>query len=186
MPHQSRLPFVPYQDAFEGFSNIRKEMNGYINNNELDKVKEMISLLKLAAANEHAVSMDVLAYYYKSGIKGALPENYNRYLEWELIAAARGNEFAIEKLQFLLGFAYEQIMGSDDYREIRNKNDIYEANALYVLGKNICKIVVRKLKLYPVDLIEATDDEEVYTQEDFVNFRKLIDETMPDVIKSLK
>ena len=77
-------------------------------------------------------------------------------------------------------------MASDDYREIRNKNDIDETNALYVLGKNICKIVVRKLKLYPVDLIEATDDEEIYTQEDFVNFRKLIDETLPDIINSLK
>jgi hypothetical protein len=184
---QSRPVFVPYQDALEGFTNIRKEMNGYVADGEIDKAKEMFSLLKVYAANEHAVSMDVLAYYYKSGIEKVVPENYNRYLEWELLAAARGNEFAIEKLQFIIGFACEQIMESDDYREIAYKNDINEENALYILGKNICKVIVKKhLHLFPSDLATASDIEEKYSQEDNISFRKLIEKALPDVIAAMK
>lgn len=182
----ARKAFIDYQDALEGFTNIRKEMNGYIADGETDKVKQMFNALKYSAALEEPISMDVLAYYYKSGIEGVIPENYMNYVKWELIAAARGNELAIEKLQFLIGYACEIIMADEQFDLISFKNDIDDDNVLYVLGKNLCKIIVRYLKAYPVDLVQEEDKAVPYTQEAFINLRKMIDDAIPKTIEFLK
>lgn len=178
--------FINYQDALDSFTKIRKEMNGYIENEEYDKATEMFKLLKVYAANEESVAMDVLAYYYKTGIKNVVPENYTKYIQWEIVAAARGNEFAIEKIQFLIGYACDLIMDNENYEVIEYKNDIDEYNALYVIGKNLTKVIARNMKLFPVDLAQEEDIKKPYTQEDFVNLRKIIDDAIPKTIEIMK
>lgn len=187
MARITRPAYTDYQEALDNFSNIRKEMNDYIANDDVEKIKIMFDGLKYYAANEESVAMDVLAYYYKSGIKGVVPENYLRYIEWEILSASRGNELAIEKLQFLIGYACDTIMEDNEFDLIEYKNDIDDSNVLYVLGKNLCKILAREfLKAFPVDLVQLPDEASPYTQEAFVNLRKMIDEAIPKTIAFLK
>ena len=103
----------------------------------------------------------------------------------EILAAARGNEFAIEKLQFLFNTAFDAILNDENYDEICYKNDIDDTNELYKLGKNICKMLVRELSLFPVDLAGAKDETVKYTQEKFIYYRKKIDEIVEPTIKFL-
>ena len=182
----AREPYVDYQECLDGFTRIRKEMNELINEGNKILLEKSIDSLKMYAANEESSAMDVLAYYYKSGIEGVLPENYQRYIYWEILAASRGNELAIEKLQFLIGYACDIIMEHENYDLIEYKNDIEEDNVLYVLGKNICKVLAKELKIFPVDLIMLEDNHKPYTQEDFVVLRKTLDDCMPKIISFLK
>lgn len=185
MPRQTRPPFVDYQECFDGFTRIRKEMNDLINAEDYSMVKKSFDALKAYAANEETIAMDLLAYYYKSGIENVVPENYQRFIQWEIVAASRGNEFAIEKIQFLIGYACDIIMEHENYDLIEYRNDIDDENVLYVLGKAICKVLVKKLNLFPVDLIELEDNARPYTQEDFVVFRQVLDDALPEIISSL-
>ncbi|MBO5394646.1 MAG: hypothetical protein J6A28_01925 [Clostridia bacterium] len=180
-----RKAFTYYSDAFDGFTELRKELNGYL---ESDPEEFLIKFeeLKQKAFYSDVIAMDVLAYYYKSGAGDVLPENYMRYINWEFLAAARGNTFAIEKLQFLIGQACDQIIDSEHYSTIEYKNDIDDYNMLYVLGKNLCKIIVKELKAFPIDLIELEDDYKPYTKEDFINLRKIIDAAVPKTIDFMK
>ncbi len=183
----SREPFVEYHEALDGFAKIRKEMNDLINAEKLTDAKELFDTLKFYAAGQESVAMDLLAYYYKSGVKGVVPENYSRYIQWEVLAAARGNELAIEKLQFLIGYACDAIMDDEQYDLIEYKNDIDDVNVLYVLGKNLCKVLARDyLKINPLDLAQQEDELKPYTKEDFIVLRKMIDEAIPQTIKIMK
>lgn len=180
-----RPEYIDYQIALDGFTKIRAELNDYIENDP-EKFTQRFKEIKNNAFEGDTIAMDALAYYYKSGVPNLLPENYERYLKWELIAAARGNEFAIEKLQFMLNYAYNAIMDCDDYDTIVYKNDIEDYNTMYVLGKAICKILVRELEYFPIDIVKEPDDYKPYTQEAFILFRKKVDEIIPKTIDFLK
>lgn len=182
---RKRPAFYDYQEALSEFTKTRKELNEYIENDP-DKFKTKFKELKENAKREDVVAMDILAYYYKSGVPKLLPENYDYYLKWEIVAAARGNELAIEKLQFLLGYAITAIMECDDYETIAYKNDIEDFNAVYVIGKAICKMMARELRIYPVDLVELEDVAKPYTQEVFIVFRKNVDDIIPKTIEFMK
>ena len=180
-----RPAFYNYREALAEFTKIRKQLNEYIEN-EPAKFSEMFNELKEKAAKEDVVAMDVLAYYYKTGVPNILPENYDKYLKWEIVASARGNELAIEKLQFLLGYAYTTIMNCEDYDTIVYKNDIDDYNTIYVIGKAICKMLARVLKIYPVDLAKEEDIKKPYSQEAFIVFRKNVDDIIPKTIEFMK
>lgn len=189
MARLKRRPFVPYKEAFDGFVELRKAFNDLAEKDK-EEFLEQFEQLKIAAANENVIAMDVLAYYYKSGVSNdqgnILSENYMRYITWELIAAARGNELAIEKLQFLIGYACDTIIECEDFNTISYKNDIDDSNLLYVLGKAVAKILVKELKYYPVDVYKLEDESAPFKQEYFVNLRHNIDSVIPKTIEFLK
>lgn len=181
-----RKAYTYYDEALDGFTEKRRDLNRLIDENP-DEFLIKFEELKQQALYGDVIAMDVLAYYYKSGAENVVPENYMRYISWEFLAAARGNTLAIEKLQFLIGHACEQILNSEHYSTIEYKNDIDEYNMLYVLGKNLCKIIVKHfLKAYPVDLVAMQDEHKPYTKEDFINLRKFIDEAVPKTIDFMK
>ena len=181
-----RPEFVDYQEALDTFTEWRKELNTCIET-QPQSFQSMFDAVKFMALSENAIAMDVLAYYYKTGVPNLLPEDYMKYIKWELIAAARGNQLAIEKVQFLIGYACDASIESEDYEVIKYKNDIDDYNVLYVLGKALAKILVRDyLKAFPVDLYNENDDYRPYKQEDFVNLRKMIDSAIPKTIEFLK
>ena len=183
-----RIRYQAYTEYFESldrFTSYRKKLNDYINNNQKKFLPEF-NEIKEKAGKGDVVCMDVLAYYYKTGVAGLLPENYNRYLEWEILSAARGNELAIEKLQFLLVYAYSQIIQCEDYNVIVYKNDINDSNVIHVVGKAICKMLVKEMNLFPAELAKEKDEKAPYTREAFILFRKTVDENMPKTINYLK
>ena len=160
-------------------------MNEIISSEDYDEFEKQLKFFKLRAGQGNPIYMDLLAYYYKTGVNDLLGENYDRYMSWEILAASRGNEFAIEKLQFLFNTAFDTILSDEKYDEICYKNDIDDTNELYKLGKNICKMLVRELSLFPVDLAGAKDETVKYTQEKFIYYRKKIDEIVEPTIKFL-
>lgn len=181
-----RKPFTNYETAFDGFTEERRVLNRLAENDPKEFLAKFEEVKQKALYGD-CIAMDVLAYYYKTGIRGVLRENYMRYVKWEFIAAARGNTFAIEKLQFMIGRACDAISECSDYNLIAYKNDIDEYNALYVLGKNLCKIIVRDfLKAFPVDLVALADNFAPYSNEDFINLRKMIDDAIPKTIDFMK
>ena len=177
--------YTEYFEALDRFTSYRKKLNDYINNNQKKFLPEF-NEIKEKAGKGDVVCMDVLAYYYKTGVAGLLPENYNRYLEWEILSAARGNELAIEKLQFILNYAMDSIIASEDYETIVYKNDIDDHNLIYVLGKALCKMLVKEMKIYLEDMKEARDIAKPYTQEAFISLRKNIDDVVQKTIEYLK
>ena len=180
----AREPYIEYQRALDGFTKVRKEMNDFIASEDFDSARKVLDTVKGYAAAGDAIAMDLLAYFYKSGVKGIIPENYMRYIQWEFLAASYGNELAIEKLQFLTGYACDAIMDNERYDLMEYKNDIDEYNALYVIGKNISKVVVKHfMKIFPIDLVQLEDDEKLYKKEDFINLRKIIDDAIPKTIE---
>ncbi len=185
MSRLKRLPFIYYEEALNGFTETRKTMNEIIQKKP-ETFNDEFNYVKYLAASEDPIAMDLLAYYYKTGISGLLKENYVKYINWELLSAARGNEFAIEKLQFLIGFAIDNIMSSGDYNTIVYKNDIDDYNSLYVLGKALCKTIVKRINCFPVDLMESKDEYLPYKKEYDINLRKNIEDAIPDTINYLK
>ena len=181
-----RKAFTSYEEAFDGFTEERKNLN-YLAENDIEGFITRFDEVKQKALQGDCIAMDILAYYYKTGVRGALKENYMRYISWEFLAAARGNTLAIEKLQFVIGSACDQITQHDEYDVIEYKNDIDMYNELYVLGKNFCKIVVRDfLKAFPVDLVALPDDAAPYKKEDSIILQKYIDEAIAKTIDFMK
>lgn len=180
-----RPAYLDYEEALKGFTDLRKTLNEYIEN-EPKMFAGKFAETKKKAGEGDLVAMDILAYYYKTGVPDLLPENYEKYLKWEIVAAARGNELAIEKLQFLLGYAYTEIMESEDYETIEYKNGIDDYNVIYVIGKNICKMLVREMSIFPTDMAVEEDEYKPYTQEQFVHFRETIDKVIPKTIDFMK
>lgn len=176
-----RPEFIYYEEALEGFTTARKKLNELIENDP-DKFKPSFEEYKEAAGRGDSIAMDIIAYYYKSGVPGLLGENYQKYLSWEILAGSRGNELAIEKLQFLFTYAYEEIMDSDKYEDIEYKNDIDEYNAIYVIGKAICKILVRQMDIFPTDMAKEEDTEEPFNQDIYNRFRRTVDQSIPKII----
>ena len=177
-------PYVPYDEAFSEFTNLRREFNAYAEKSGQKFLTEF-EKLKVAGARENTVAMDLLAYYYKSGVGNFLDENYSRYIHWEMLSASRGNQLAIEKLQFLIGYACDIIMDHEKFNLIMYKNDIDENNVLYVLGKAIAKIYVREYKIYPIDLYALKDESKPFKKEYFSSFRHQIDQIIPKTVEYL-
>ena len=182
---ERRLPYLEYDEALAQFTELRREVNECI-----DKTPENFANLwediKEKALYGSVSAMDVLAYYYKTGVPKLLPENYQKYLAWEILSAGRGNKLAIEKLQFLIGYAIDAVSEHENFEDMIYKNDITEENVNHVLGKALCKILVRDfLKAYPIDMVKEPDDFQPYTQEAFINLRNMIDEAIPKTCEFL-
>ena len=106
-------------------------------------------------------------------------------MNFEILAGAQGNEFAIEKLQFFLGNAYDRIVESAEFPQIKYYNDIDEFNYVSIIGQRICAALVEKLELNAQTLSKTTDEYDPYLPEYFRDYRKAVDEVVPKVIKEM-
>ena len=179
------VPYMEYQEAFEKFTEMRKEVNDCVEKTP-EKFNDVFDEIKFKALYGNVAAMDVLAYFYKTGIPKYLPENYNRYIAWQFLAAGKGNKFAIDKLQFLINGACEKISEHENFDDMVYYNDMDEENAVYVLGKALCKIITRDfMNVFPIDIAKMDDIYEPYSQEAFINLRKMIDEAVEPTCKYL-
>ncbi len=178
---------IEREKAFKGFMDMRAKVN-----NSLDYYtgpKSFFAIfdnIKKEAGKGDAISQDILAYYYKSGIEDFLYEDYTKYLKWELLSGANGNSFAIEKLQFLFGYAYDSIVAHEDFPLIKYLNNIDEYNYIVIIGQIICDQVVKHLNLDEKALAEEEDNGDEFRAEVFRDYRKAIDSCMDSIIKQLK
>ena len=175
--------FIKRSDAFAKFLEWRKKLNEASENSA--KFEKLFAEAVKKAGDSDAIMQDVVAYYYKSGVEGVLDENYKKYMNFEILAGAQGNEFAIEKLQFFLGNAYDRIVESAEFPQIKYYNDIDEFNYISIIGQRICAALVEKLELNAQTLSKTTDEYDPYLPEYFRDYRKAVDEVVPKVIKEM-
>ena len=75
-----RPKVIEYQEAFDRFVAYRKDINKAL---EEGNIKKVFDDLTEKANDNDAVAMDVLAYYYKSGITNFIKEDYKKYYYWD-------------------------------------------------------------------------------------------------------
>ncbi len=181
--HGLRPKVIAYQEAFDRFVAERKTINTAI---DKGTVASAFNQLIDKSMHQDAVAMDVLAYYYKSGITNFLPENYTKYLHYELLACAKGNNFAIDKMQFLFTNVYNQILDSEDLDVIVYLNDVTEDNFAFIFGKEIAKVMVKKYSINAEDLANQPNEKVPFKNEMLIEFKKDLQDATPEIIEKLK
>lgn len=183
---------MDYKDFFERkrgleeFKALRNKVNQAVENPRGASFNEVFSNIKKQAGRGDVVAQDVVAYFYRDGILRMLREDYVKYMYWEILSAAGGNKFAIDKLQFFLGYAYDFIVRHKDFGIMMHKNKIDEENYIYIIGQKICEKLTQELNIAPQALSESKDIYNPYRPEHFRDLRKTIDKVLPDVIESMK
>lgn len=153
--------------------------------NSKENFADVFAEVKDGAREGDAVLQDVLAYYYKDGYPGWLYENYKRYMDWEILAGANGNKFAIDKLQFFMSYAYDEIVEDDLFPKIKYYNKIDEYNYIYIIGQKICEELATKLNLDAQTLAAEKDTYLPYAPEYFRDYRRAVDEIVHLVITKM-
>ena len=132
-------------------------------------------MLETLAMDGNAIAQDVMSYYYKDGVKKYIPENYDLYMQWAILAAANGNEFTIEKLQFFLNYAFDEIVNSAKLPQILAKNGIDETNYIYVLGNLLCEGIVDEMQITAKKLVEMQGQTSKYSPEKLREYKRALD-----------
>lgn len=183
---------MKYQDfydrkrAFEEFKIIRNNLNKSLENPRGESFSSLFSKIKKLASEGDVVAQDVVAYFYRDGAGRYLSENYPKYMAWQILSASNGNKFAIEKLQFFMGYAYDTIVDHEDFGIIKYRNQIDEYNYIYIIGQKICQALVEELGYDAKTLGEESDRYDNYKPEQFRDLRKAIDKVLPKVIEDMK
>lgn len=179
--------FVTKADAFKGFTQLRTILNDCAENPRSYKKSflDMFAEVGSLAMEGNAIAQDLMSYYYKDGVKNLVPQNYDLYMQWAILAAANGNEFTIEKLQFFLNYAFEEISDSDKLQQIIQKNDIDEKNYMAVLGNLLCEGIVDEMQITAKKLVEAPNREVKYSPEKLRSYQRALDKALPKVLDFL-
>lgn len=179
--------FIKKNDAYKGFTELRSVLNDCFNNPEKysRSFMDMFVEVGMLAMEGNCIAQDLMAYYYKNGVKGIIPENFDLYMRWEILAGANGNEFAIEKLQYFLNYTFDTITDSENLPEILAQNDIDENNYLFVLGNLLCEGIVDDLQITTKKLIDDQNKESKYSPEKLREYNRSLDRALPKVMEFL-
>ena len=138
------------------------------------------------AVDGDVVAQDFLAYLNKKGWGDYLPVNMDASMRWQILSAANGNGFAIEKLTIFLSFAIDKILGVEDIKEIAERNDIFQENYQYILGRLLCEGIVDELGINARDMIKEVPKEVEQTARIMHVFDNAREEAIPRVLKFLR
>lgn len=177
---------MPRQEAYDKFIDLRAKVHKSLEGRGANSFARVFQGIKNDAKAGDAVAQDVLAYFYKDGIEYNLREDYRKYLFWEFLAGANGNEFAIEKLQFFFSYAYDTIVDNEDFGYIKYLNDIDEFNYIGIIGQYICDELVSAFNIDEKSLADEEDNGSRFSPALFNEVRKKIDEITPKVIERMK
>lgn len=179
--------FINKQLAFDSFTQLRSALNDVIEKpREFKKsFADCFAEVGTLALEGNPIAQDMMSYYYKDGVKDQILQNYDLYMQWEILAGANGNEFAIEKLQFFLGYAFDEIAANERFEEIFNKQNLDENNYVYVLGNLLCEGIVDEMQITAQKLVETPPAEVRYTAERLRKYRRALDSALPKVIDYL-
>ena len=174
--------FTPRDKAYKGFLKYRKQIiddadNGEFNDSFLD--------IAAKAIDGDCVAQDCIAYFFGRVFDDFKP-NYEYYMSWEVLAAANGNEFAIEKLQFFLDVGLNTIIYDNEVlKTAMIKKNLNKDNAIAVISNLICEGIVDELGLDPKNLTDVTKQGERYSAAVYNKFVKAMEKSVPRVIEFL-
>lgn len=178
--------FYDRKRAMEEFKTFRNRLNDAIDNPRGESFSSLFENFKKEAVKGDVVAQDVLAYFYRDGADRALQEDYIKYMHWEILAAANGNMFAIDKLQFFMGYAYDTIVNHNDFGLMKYRCKIDEYNYIFVIGQKICEELAKNLDITAEKLVGERDRYNPYRPEHFRDLRRAVDDALPQVIENMK
>ena len=174
--------FTPKDVAYKKFLEYRKEI---IDNADNGEFNDAFLDVAARAIDGDCVAQDCVAYFFNRGFDEFQP-NYEYYMSWEVLAAANGNEFAIEKLQFFLDVAVSSIIYE---REILKaamvRKNLNKDNAIVVISNLICEGIVDELGLNPKNLTDVTKKGEAYSAAVNRRFVSAMENCLPRVVEFL-
>lgn len=174
--------FIDRKKSYDGFIKLRRKI---LDASEQGKFDEAFTDVGTKALEGDAIAQDVLAYFYNKGLPNCLKQNYQLYLSWQVLAAANGNMFAIEKTEFLIKYALDAIFDSDAVlRQAILLGNIDKDNALYVVSNLICESMVDILGITAKKLIDI-QGEMKYSQEVNRIFVLAMEQSVPVVVNYL-
>lgn len=174
--------FTPRDKAYKGFLEYRRQIIEHADNGEFND-----SFLDVAAKaiDGDCIAQDCIAYFFGRGFDDFKP-NYEYYMSWEVLAAANGNEFAIEKLQFFLDVGLNTIIYDNEIlKTAMLKKNLNKDNAIVVISNLICEGIVDELGLDPKNLTDVTKQGESYSARVYNRFVKAMEKSVPRVIEFL-
>ena len=178
--------FVYKADAYNGFVELRKAINSLLENKESrNRFDDAWAEVGALAMEGNPIAQDIMSYYYKNGIEGHLPENYDLYMKWAILAGANGNEFAIEKLQFFLNYAFQELITEENLQKILSRNKINESNYLYVIGNLLCEGLVDQMNITAKGLVEEKNAIVKYTPERLRVYKRELEKSLPRILEYL-
>lgn len=183
----SKVKFLARDEASKRFREWRKKVNDSQEvSTRTGNFHAVFDKVKRGAEDGDVVLQDILSYYYKSGVERYLNEDYKKYIEWAFISGANGNEFAIDKLQFFMSYAYDEIVENEEFGKIKYYNGIDEYNYIYIIGQRLCEELVAKLNLSAEELARKPDIYQPYRPEYYRDYRIVLNEVIPIVIEKMK
>ncbi len=175
--------FTPRKEAYDGFVKLRKTVLESIDRGNFGDV---FSDLCANAMTGDCVAQDVVAYFFNKGVPNFLPENYDLYMSWQILAGANGNEFALEKLEFFLNPALDPIVDDEEILTTAMESRIIDKdNALMVISNLICEGIVDELKIDPKKLIKFANKAEPYSPIRNRAYLDAIQKSIPKVVNFL-
>ena len=179
--------FVYKEDAYTGFVELRKILNQIIEDpNAYDKsFEDVFAEVGALAMSGNPIAQDIMSYYYKKGVKNFIPENYDQYMKWSILAGANGNEFAIEKLQFFLTYAFTELISTENLQRILTRNGINERNYIYILGNLLCEGLVDQMGITAKKLVDEKPITVKYSPEKLRVYKNELEKVIPRIMDFL-
>lgn len=151
-----------------------------------DVIIDVFNDVSLKASKNDPIAQDFLAYIFKKGLDNVIPVNYEKYMQWQILAAGNGNHFAVDKLSLFLSVSLNEIVFAEDFGYILVKNELNNHNYSFIVGKLICEAIADDLRLDPERLVK----EELQHKEFDAKIMRVFDRArkfaIPKVLKFLR
>ena len=139
------------------------------------------------ACSGHIPAQDYMGYIYKRGFGSFFPENYERALFWNIIAASSGSKLAPQKMKMFLNPAIDMIVLSPRWAQIIEYNDLNRQNYFWFLGQFVCDYLYKDMKLDPVEMakLKLIESDEVDDTKVIVKYNNIRNESVKKALAEL-
>lgn len=172
------------------FMELRNKINKKVSkapiNEREDVIIDCYNDVCLNAVKNDVIAQDYLAYIFKRGFENVIPVNYEKSMQWQILAGANGNQFAIDKLSLFLNYALNEISMADDFGYILARNELNQNNFTYIVGKLICEAIVDELQISPEKLVKAELNHIEFNAKIMRTFDRSRNYAVPKVLKFLR
>ena len=177
--------FIPKNIAYDYFVELRRTGFNLLDESTNKFVDYFTDLCEKSVEN-NCIAQDFIAYCYKTGVDGVLPENYEKYMSYQILAGANGNCFALEKLEFFLRAGIDKIMENTEViKKAVRLNNINSQNGIAVISNILCEGIADELKITPEKLIKGKDSLSKYTEQKYRVYTRAMQNAIPKVLEYL-
>lgn len=177
-------------DAKQKFMELRRKVEELIEKTPFNKIDEVFaeefSRIYTEATLGDIVCQDYLGYIFKRGKEGLVPENIDLSMQWQILAAANGNDFSIDRLAIFLNSAYDEIVDLPDFGDIKVYNNIDENNYTYIIGRLLCDAIIDILQINALNIIKEVPDTLLFNQKSMRVYENARQQAVPIVVKFLR